>query len=534
MADKPEDNDDLLRKVLNQVQSALVVSPQEKPATDKPDATDKQILACEDTMEIINSIGKVEGLPQPTRDESVEEARKILRWLRNMEFADQSVEQWLDNSTPKVAVAKKEALQKLLRILAVHIHASKIQGLNPDDPNIENAIDAMKAMGLTMAEHTFNVLLTHEAHLDKLEKMIDEMDERALMRQEQSLSQLLDVMELGMERATGQEVSELSATFRLQTLSEQIGRCAQQLEHSDVLEPPSREESLDLARDIIRKLHNLSFGQQTMQEFIENGKLEDKTAFAQQVAELAGVYRNIIAEAAQSDPNILKDKEVQEANNALSQFAHAVNLMAAKEIPSSIAHAQHIAAEVTQAPEQWADLHDRTVDRLVKSAEGGLEKAIDGMAEQQQEQQQDDDLAQDIIDSALKISDQKKRKKKRRGDSKSKSGKGGKKQRKQHLDLTADDYVLKQGRFAVDAQMARTGSDVPMAGLKPEDMAAIRALGGSLRDIGSQLKDLSTTVSNVSANDKIMPSPNEQSAAQRILDDQPKPTNNRGNSGPGV
>ena len=87
---------------------------------------------------------------------------------------------------------------------------------------------------------------------------------------------------------------------------------------------------------------------------------------------------------------------------------------------------------------------------------------------------------------------------------------------------------------AVDAQMARTGSDVPMAGLKPEDMAAIRALGGSLRDIGSQLKDLSTTVSNVSANDKIMPSPNEQSAAQRILDDQPKPTNNRGNSGPGV
>ena len=520
MAEKPQDNDDLLRKVKDQVQEALTQVKPEAALPAASDADNRQILLSEEAIETVGALSTVEGLPKPTRDESIEEARKILRWLRNMEFTENTLEQWLDNSAPKVAAAKKEALQRLLRIIAINIHAAQIQGLNANDPTIENAIDALKAIALTAAEHTFNMLLNHEAKVEKLERLIDEMDERAMLRQEQSVAQLLDVIEFGMERATGQEVSDLSAAFRLQTLSQELHNTSFQLQSVESLGEPTREESLELARDILRKMQGMSFGEQTIKELIETGKAEDKAAFARAFTEMAGVYRNLMAEAAAVNPNILQDHRIEQANEAIKQFTHSVHLMAAKEIPSSVAAAQQISAEVTRAPEEWGKLSSRTVDRLVKSAEGGLEKAIEEVAEQQ-ERAQEDEQAQEAAEQALQQADQKKRKKKRRGDSKSRSGKGGKKQRKQHQDMTADDYVLKEGRFATDASAARApAAPAPatpsMPGVKMEDMDAIRKLGGSLRDIGKQLKDVASTVSSVSANDKI--TPDDKSITQRVIE----------------
>lgn len=523
------DNDDLLRKVKDQMQGILAHAGNALPPKPETDSADEQIRLSEAMMQDVSAIGTVDGLPQPTRDESIEEARKILRWLRNMEFADRDVEQWLDNSTPKVVQAKKEALQRLVRILCVQLHAARLRGLNPDDPSLENAIDAVKAITLSVAEHTFNMLLTHDTKMDRFEEMIDALDERAMLRQDQPLTHLLDTLELGLERATGQEVSEVSAASRLLLVSEQVTKTAYQLHKPETLAAPGREESLDLARDILRKMSGLSFGEKTVQEMIETGRPEDKAAFAQAVGEMLEMYRNLLSEAAAGNPGIMLDAGVQAANTAAGQFAHAVKLMAAKEIPSSAAATQQISADVAQMPEHWGDLHHRTVDRLMKNAEGGLEKAVEELAEQQ-EQQQEEEQAQDAVESALQHSDTaKRRKKKRRGESKSRSGKGGKKQRKQHMDMTADDYVLKEGRFAVDAQTARNGADVPMAGLKPEDMEAIRRLGGSLRDIGN----MAGTLSNVAAGDKIIPSPNEQSATQRVIETELQ-KNPRGNSGPGV
>ena len=538
----PQDSEDILRRVKDQVQESLLPPKPEGP----PDLDDQQIILSENVIYTVGALSSIDGLPQPTRDESVEEARKILRWLRNMEFVDRDVEQWLDNSTPKVVVAKKQALQKLIQIIAVHIHHAKLRNAElQDDTRLENAADAIRAMALTIAEHTFNLLRDNHPKLVELEALIDAMPETALMRQSQSLAHLLDVIELGMERATGQEVSDLSAAFRLQELGKELKQTAFQLQSVETLEAPTREESIDLARDILKKMQHMSFGGMTVKELIETGNLEEKVAFAKQFAEMADMYRNLLSETAALNPNILQDHRVQQANDAVEQFAHSVHLMAAKEIPSSVAAAQQISAEVTRAPEEWGKLNDRTVDRLIKSAEGGLEKAIEEAAEQQ-EHQQDDEQAQEMAENALQQADQKRRKKKRRGDTKSRSGKGGKKQRKQNMDMSADDYVLKEGRFTVDAQNARVVSSiaapivpsaptVAMPGVKMEDMDAIRKLGGSLRDIGKQLKDLTGTVSTVSANDKILPSPNEQSAAQRIIDTElQKPHNPRGTNGPGV
>ena len=535
MAEKQQDNDDLLSKVKNQVQEALTTAKPEAAGVTAPDAYDQQITISENVIYTVGALGSVEGLPQPTRDESVEEARKILRWLRNMEFADRDVEQWLDGSTPKVVVAKKQALQKLILIVAINIHHAKLRNAElQDDTRLENTADAIRAMALTIAEHTFNLLPEQHARLAQLEELIDAMEERALMRQAQSLEHLLDVIELGMERATGQEVSDLSTAFRLQTLSQELQQTSFQLQSVESLGEPTREESLELARDILRKMQGMTFGEQTIQELIETGKAEDKAAFAQAFTEMAGVYRNLMAEAAAVNPNILQDHRIEQANEAIKQFTHSVHLMAAKEIPSSVAAAQQISAEVTRAPEEWGKLSSRTVDRLVKSAEGGLEKAIEEVAEQQ-ERAQEDEQAQEAAEQALQQADQKKRKKKRRGDSKSRSGKGGKKQRKQHQDMTADDYVLKEGRFATDASAARApAASAPaapsMPGVRMEDMDVIRKLGGSLRDIGHQLKDLASTVSSVSVNDKI--TPDDKSASQRVIENElQKGSKNQGPGG---
>jgi hypothetical protein len=532
MQKPPYDNDDLLRKVKEQMQSALAQSNAETPPP-QPDSLDAQIDAGESAIRTVQALGSVEGLPEPTREESVEEARKILRWLRNMEFGEQDLEQWLDNSSPKVMTAKKQQLARLIRIVAVQIESARKRAEKEDDPYLSNAADAISAMALSIAEQTFNLLPLQHRRRQELEELIDAMEERALMRQSQSIDQLLDALEFGLERAGGQDVSDLSPAYRLQMLSQQLANTANALNCGEPLAEPSREESFDLARDIMRKMQAVAGGQ-TVDDLVNRMNADDKVAFAHQVNELATMYRNLIAEASQSNPELLKNQQVQQANDAINEFKHAVNLMAAKEIPSSIATAQQISADITQDPEKWGDLHSRTVDRLIKSAEGGLEKAIDDMAQQQDEEQQEEQQQQEAIESALNSMDQRKRRKKRRGDSKSRSGKGGKKQRRVNADMTADDYSLKQGRFAEDAQMARVGSDVPIPALKPEDFEAIRRLGSSLRDIGSQLKDLSASVSNVSANDKIMPSPNEQSAAQRILDNSDQPRPNPRSTGPGI
>jgi len=542
MSNKPADNDDLLNKVRDQVQAALA-QPVSQGAPPPADPLDAQVASSEMAITSVRALGNVEDLPPPTKDESVEEARKILRWLRNMEFADRDVEQWLDGSSPKVVTAKKQALQKLVQILVVQIHQARRRNQElKEDINIDNAADALAAIALTMAEHTFNLLPDNYARLSELEAMIDDMPERALMRQSQSLAHLLDTLELGLERATGQEVSELSAASRLMVISNQIEKTAFELHGTDPLAPPEREESIDLARDVIIKLKR-AYGGMTLTEMIDQGTPDQKAAFAQAIGEMTEIYRNMMAEAIELNPDLADDPKFKAGNAAIGNYAHSVKLMAAMEIPSHAAATQQISAQAAHHPEQWGDLHDKAVERLIKNAEEVLEKAMEDLAEDQ-EQQQENETAREAMENAMQhdTAGHGKRKKKRRGETKSRSGKGGKKQRKQNMDMTADDYVLKQGRFAVDAQTARTGQDVPITASVPvpalnaADLQAIRALGGSLRDIGNQLKDIATTVSNVSVNDKILPSPNEQSVAQRILEteQQKQLTNPRGNNGPRV
>ncbi len=417
------------------------------------DALDESIAIVEHAVQVANSLQHIDTLAEIPREESVEEARKILRFLRNMEFADHTMEEFLDQGTPSAIVGKKQAFSRLTDIFAAHLRHA--QTVNPTiastNSAVEQARDTICTMALELAEHTRRMLREGDEREERLNQLIDSIPHTADLRITQPVDHLLETYELGLEHASGRELATTTLE-RLLLSSERLEK------HAILLKQPNeneegREESIALARHVLNRMEQLPIGDRTLMEFIEHGTPKEQAAFAQQVEELVGIYRNIIIEATQNNGEVTLDPKLKEANDAIGGFAHAVKLMAAKEMPNSIASAQQIGAEASQEPSQWKDLSHHAVNRLIKSAEGGLEKAIGEIASDAEEQ--DEDLAAELIAESMTHLDNAKRKKKRKRESSSRSGKGAKKQKKKLLDITADDYALKQGRFAEDSKEMR-------------------------------------------------------------------------------
>lgn len=424
----------------------------------KQDDIMQSVQNCENLVQQANQLYSIDTLAEEPRAESIEEARKILRLLRNMEFVDRNTEQFLGSGTQAAVASKKQALGKLVDIFSMHArHATRNNPALRNDPAVDQARESAVTIALELTEHTRRQLITEEERYlqrheekifyemeDRLNHLIDSLPAEADFRILQSLSRLLDSLEMGLERVSGQEV-EKTGLDRLSQAALRTHAWALQL-YEEKLEEYTREESLEYAREIMHRLQQLIPEGITLEEFAQQATLPQKIAFAAQVEELVEAYRNIMSEAFQRNPDLVFDEEVRQANDAIGGFASAVKLMASKEIPNSIAAAQQISADITQEPGQWKDLHHRAVDRLIKSAEGGLEKAIGEIA-QDDDEEQAEDVAQELMEASVQ-DDRRKRKKRRRGETKSRSGKGGKKQRRKQMDLSADDRILKQGVFA--------------------------------------------------------------------------------------
>lgn len=454
---------------------------------------------CTNCVDTASGLQSIDTLKPPARETSVEEARKILRWLKNLQFTDQNIEEFVNHGTPAEQGAKMEALARLVEIYADQLHSATQR--NPAfmaDISVQDASQATGAIALGLASFTLNMLPDGDAGIARMEHALTHILPEWELREGQSTKRLLGMLETGLRRMSGIEVSDLSPAQRLLESHDHISNHAHRLRHVSELEHPTREESIELAREILRKMKNIRFSDMPIDELVRSGNPEDKAAFAQKIDEMVDIYKNLMFEAAQVNPGLLMNPAVKEANDAVGNFAHAIALMAAKEIPNSIAAAQQISADVTQDPEEWRDLHNRTVGRLVKSMEGGLEQAVADLATQQQEeQQQDEEIAQGIVEAALMQSDQMHRRRRRRR-RRQQSGMGGAKQRKNTQAIEADDYVLKQGRFRDDsvpeARPARVRESAPEGpALRPEDLAAVKELGNTLRGIGQQAKEIPMT-----------------------------------------
>lgn len=535
---KPSDPDlqERVKEAFAQSQTQTVAEqPQQDIVIDaSASQLDEMVQITEGIVETVGKLRSLDTLAEPTREESVEEARNILRWLRNMEFTDRDLEEYLDQGTPIAINAKKKSLHKLVRIFAVQHQLARLRDADAvRDSAVESARDAVDTIALAVAEHTSSFLPDGHPHLARLDRLIDDMPERALMRQTQSVERLLDTVQLGLEHVTGQEVSDLSVASRLQLISERMYSTATELNQPGPMRAPNREESIELARDLISKLRNHPFSGRTIDDIVQNATAEQKAAFAQQVQELAEMFRNLIAEASLHNTNVLDDPTIKDSNTTFGQFAYALSLMAAKEIPSSAAATQQISADVTQMPEHWGEMHDRTIDRLIETADGGLEKVLDDIAMTQDDLEED--LMKEAIEAVLIETDHHhRRKKKKRRATFTKSGKGLKKQLKQVLDITADDYVLNQGKFARNKDSSDHAHEndqrlIPplVVGLKAEDLETIRQLGDALRTIGQEIKGLAPAITDPS---RI--APDDRGAGQRTIERDQQPSRNP--SGPRV
>ena len=541
----PENYGDSLQK-MRSLDELLQESPDAQKIAD-PIAQSLEIT--EGLITTANKLRSLDTLEEQPRAQSVDEARIILRWLRNLQFADRDLEEFLDQGTPPAIVSKKDGLRKLSEIFTAHLlHLRSInKNVADNDAAIRNARDAIDSVALEVAEHTRMLLPDGSPEEARVNTLIDSLPESAKMRQNQSLEQLLDTMELGLQRMSGKNI-ELSPLDRLLAATVKIEVTVDGLKNPTAAEP-TREESLAMAREALQRLNKLPFTGQTLAEFVQNGKAEDKAAFAQQLSEVAETYKNLLNEAILSNGDLPNDARIKQATDAVSSFSHGIKLMAAKEMPVSGASSMQISAEAASDPAEWKNMQTLTIERLLKSAGEALEKAIDQIAQQQAEERSEEQ-GQDAGAEAAQIASSKKR---HSGESKQRSGRGARRQVKQQLDISADDQVLKQGRFSETKETRSTGSAPAasskssesksspspkksgsgggMPGIKASDLKAIQQLGSSLRNVSNQLKDIGVTVTNVAVGEKI--TPGGKSRTQQVIDRELQKQQNPTKNGPG-
>lgn len=475
-------------------------------------AEDKISLFGEAALTNTVSINALDRLEEPARLESLEEARKILRWLKNLSFGDMDVEEWLAQGTPAEQASKAEAVSRLVEIYELQLATTQthIAGIE-NELAVDDATGASGMMAIALAEHGLRGLPSSHSRVEKFATLAQRIDEHWRDFEGQSAHRLLDIVEDGLEHMDARIAGRQNAADRLLEISTQIQHTAHRLRSVDTLEPPAREESIELAREILRWFKNLKFSDKPVEEMLSNTNPEERVFVTRKMAEMVDMYNNLLQEAANNNPEILQDPRIKEANDAVGGFAHAIKLMASKEIPSSIAAAQQISADVTQMPEEWKQLHDRAVNRLVASMEGGLQKAVDELGTAQQEaQDKDEELAQQIVESSLISGHNRKKRRRKRRSAQTTGGLTKAAKRRNANDLNGDGVADRlQG-----------------LNLRGEDMIAIRQLGGSLRDMNAEAISLKPVITEVSLTAPL--APDDRNFVTREKEDQQRGT--RGNN----
>ena len=323
-----------------------------------------------------------EALHPPTGADNVETARKTLRMLRNLQNNQLDMEYWLQIGELPAQIAKAELFQTLIETYA---GLSKLAQLtNPELLNhftIENANFAAGSIALSIALHTLDILPENHPEFAALDASLDAVPEAWDIRLAQSVERLTDDLESGLTHLAGRPMGDKSPIDQLLEISEKIQQTARELYSIDTLEEPAREESIELAREILRRLKNMLFSDKPIEDAIDTGKPNDKLAFARKIGEMVDMYKNLLAQAALSNPEIMQDARVQMANGAVRDCADGVALMANKELPEN---------RKKKDDEEQNQMARRSTKNLVKSVEEGVETASKEIGKNQEQSQKNE------------------------------------------------------------------------------------------------------------------------------------------------
>lgn len=422
-------------------------------------------------LDTAHKLQNPESLPVlPTEQSSVETARKTLRFLRNLQHTEQDAENWLNTGSLDEQQVKTQHLESLINVYAGQVKIAYLS--NPELLNhftIEHANDAVGSLALSISLHVMEILPEENDEIAALdERLSDDIPPQWDDRQGQSVERLIDAIESALSHLTNKPISDRSPVDRLIEASNNIQNAVRRLYSLDTLEDPAREESIELAREILRRLKNMSFSDKNISDAIDTGRPDEKLAFAKRIEEMVDSYKNILSEAMRSNPDIIKDPRVKNANDAAGDCANGIKLMAAKEIPTDSLEFQQISAETADDIENDKRRAETSINRTMNKMEGGLEHAAEEVA-----QGRDKKLHQ--LEKEERIQSEKRRKRRH----------------KQHLimikHLTHKTHQAKLHEKLLNNMQGKLNS---VGNLNQIDIEAIRNAGTSLRKNHKQANDI--------------------------------------------
>jgi hypothetical protein len=413
-----------------------------------------------------------ETLPVPaTEHNPVEKSRKILRWLRNLQGIWQDMEHWMYIGDLPEQQTKAQYLQNLISLYAGQVKMAQLT-----DPEllthftIDHANCAAGSLALSIALHTLESLPEGSSFISELDSRLDDIPPEWGNRQEQSVETLIDAIESGLTHLLNKPLGDRSAVDRLVELSNNLQEAVRQLYSIDTLQDPAREESVELAREILRKLKNMSFGEKPIEESIDSGRPDEKLAFAKRISEMIEMYKNMLHEATLTNPDIMNDIRVRAATDAANNCAHSVQIMAAKEIQHNSTALHQISAE---PGEHGKKFQSASLNKLMSKMEGGVEQAAEEISSSKDQKNK-----AALEHEAAMHADRVRRRRRQRPN--------------QAHNIVSNPNAAKRSNMVNQHHVVMStlkGEERP-AGLNNVDIAAIRQAGNSLRKSNKQANDM--------------------------------------------
>lgn len=459
-------------------------------------------------LDVAHRLQLPESLPVPaTTDNNVEAARKTLRWLRNLQNLPQDMENWLQIGSLSEQQLKAQWLEKLVTIYAGQVKIAQLS--NPDLLNhftIDHANHAAGSVAVSISLHTLESLPDNSPSVAILDGELDNILPEWERRQSQSVEQLIDAIESGLTHLTNKPLGDRSPIDRLIEVSNNLQAAVRQLYSIDTLEDPAREESIELAREILRKLRDMSFSDKNIEDAIDTGRPNEKLAFAQRISEMVSMYKNLLFEAMRINPDIVNDPRVRNATDAASDCSHGIKLLAAKEIPSEVNALQDISADLEKVGD-GKTFQSASLNKIMHRMEGGVEHAADEVAAHRK-----NDHKATLEAEAAAQADKIRRRRRRR----QQHGAGG--------GQSAARGVNNMANLLHKAVIDEVKADAKgVSSLNKLDIDAVRKAGSSLRKSNKQANALLSSNALVDSN-KIVPDDKGFSSRER---DPNNPRNNR-------
>lgn len=515
---------------------------------------EKFLVLTDSLLDIAQKLPNPEQLAAPKGADVIENARKSLRLLRTLQGMNMDMENWLCLGEPAGQQAKSELLFALIEIYAGMCKIAQLA--NPETLShftIENANIACGSIALSVALHMLDILPAEHPRFVALDESLNALPMEWDVCQERSVDHLLDDLEGGLSHLANKPMGDRSPVDQLIEISEQIRQTARELYSIDTLEEPAREESIELAREILRRLKNMLFSDKPIEDAIDKGKPNDKLAFARKISEMADMYKNLLLEASKKNPDIMNDPRVQKANRAVGDSADGVALMAIKEMPTTgMVVSGHNLPKFLKREED-ENSKQRSGASIVKNMEEGVECAANEIKTQKEKASSKDQdklkdqerarasQAQARAEAAREV----RRRLRRERSARQMEEEARRRQAQPAPAVRVQASAQTQQRNSENRPRTNTPQAAAgLAGLNMDAINAIRQAGATLRSSNRQATSIATAnaamadaskgaekknppkvvASDVSASDKI--APDDKNFAQREQDQKNK---NRGN-----